>query len=139
MVKKVTCTQRTRHSSGLPQVSDGEQPLFPSDPYQRLTSSENMVEATRSLDIPLPKDQASGDAIGGYFTPHNMDPTEYRRSSAKEAYYDTASSRENFHLIAGHQATRVLTSGANGTVRATGVEVSIISSIFRDLWSTYNV
>lgn len=52
-----------------------------------------------------------------------MDPEEYRRSSADEAYYDTAASRENFHLIAGHQATRILTS-ANGTVKATGVEVS---------------
>lgn len=81
-----------------------------------------MVEATKELSIPTPEDQADGNAIGGYFTPHNMDPTGYRRSSAEEAYYDTAEVRENFHLIAGHQATRILTS-ANGTIKATGVEV----------------
>lgn len=52
-----------------------------------------------------------------------MDPTEYRRSSADEAYHDTAVKRENFHLIAGHQATRILTC-TNSTVKATGVEVN---------------
>lgn len=52
-----------------------------------------------------------------------MDPTEYRRSSADEAYYDTAAKRKNFHVIAGHQATRILTNKAR-TVKATGVEVS---------------
>lgn len=80
------------------------------------------MEATKSLNIPIPKDQAGGNAIGGYFTPHNMDPTEYRRSSADEAYYDTAAKRENFHLLAEHQATKIVTS-ANGTIKATGVEV----------------
>jgi choline dehydrogenase-like flavoprotein len=52
-----------------------------------------------------------------------MDPTEYRRSSADEAYYDSAAKRENFHLIAGHQATRILTC-TDRTVKATGVEAS---------------
>lgn len=56
-----------------------------------------------------------------------MDPNEYKRSSADEAYYDTAAKRENFHLIAGHQATRIMTS-ANSTVKATGVEVRALDS-----------
>ena len=81
-----------------------------------------MIEATRSFGIPVSNDQANGNPIGGYFAPHNMDPTEYRRLSADEAYYDTASKRDNYHLLAGHQATRILTC-ANGTVKATGVEV----------------
>ncbi|KAJ4992912.1 gmc oxidoreductase [Stagonosporopsis vannaccii] len=90
-------------------------------------TTKNVVEATSSLSIPISNDQASGDAIGGYFCPHNMDPEEYRRSSADEAYYDTAATRENFHLIAGHQATRILTS-ARGPVRATGVEFAASSN-----------
>ncbi|KAF1925755.1 GMC oxidoreductase [Didymella exigua CBS 183.55] len=90
-------------------------------------TTKNLVEATRSLNIPIPHDQANGNAIGGYFTPHNMDPTEYRRSSADEAYYDTAAKRENFHLIAGHQATRILTY-TNSTVKATGVEFAASSN-----------
>ena len=80
------------------------------------------MKATSELSIPIPEDQASGNAIGGYFSPHNMDPTDYKRSSADEAYHDTAASRENFHLIAGHQATRILTC-TNSAIKAAGVEV----------------
>ncbi|UPX10552.1 uncharacterized protein EKO05_0001204 [Ascochyta rabiei] len=85
-------------------------------------TTKNLVEATKSLNIPITKDQAGGNAIGGYFCPHNMDPTEYERSSAEEAYYDSATKRQNLHLITGQQATRVLTSGGNGTLKAHGVE-----------------
>lgn len=85
-----------------------------------------MVEATKSFGIPISEDQAS-NAIGGYFCPHNMDSAEYRRSSADEAYYDTAAPRENFHLIAGHQATKILTC-TDGPLRASGVEVRILKA-----------
>ncbi|KAL1642160.1 hypothetical protein SLS61_009821 [Didymella pomorum] len=90
-------------------------------------TTKNLIEATRSLNIPIPQDQANGNAIGGYFTPHNMDPTQYRRSSAEEAYYDSVVMRENFHLIAGHQATRILTC-TDRTVKATGVEFAASSN-----------
>ncbi|KAF1953387.1 GMC oxidoreductase [Byssothecium circinans] len=84
-------------------------------------TTKNWIQTTNSLNIPISEDQAGGNAIGGYFCPHNMDPTEYERSSADEAYYDSAEPRANFHLITGQQATRILTSG-NATVKATGVE-----------------
>ncbi|KAH6644394.1 hypothetical protein C7974DRAFT_19746 [Boeremia exigua] len=88
--------------------------------------TKNLIRAAASLKIPTAKDQANGGAIGGYICPHNMDPTNYKRSSADEAYYDTAATRKNFHLIAGHQATRILTS-TSGTVKATGVEFAASS------------
>ncbi|KAJ8112361.1 hypothetical protein OPT61_g5260 [Boeremia exigua] len=90
-------------------------------------TTKNLVDATRSLNIPIPEDAANGNAIGGYFATHNMDPTEYKRSSADEAYYDTAATRENFHLIAGQQATRILTC-TKSTIKATGVEFAASSN-----------
>jgi hydroxyethylthiazole kinase-like sugar kinase family protein len=52
-----------------------------------------------------------------------LDPVNVTRSSAKEAYYDTAAARQNFHMITGNQVTRIITETANGTVKVTGVEV----------------
>lgn len=88
---------------------------------------ENLINATKEFGIFIPDDQASGDAYGGYFCPHNMDPVNVTRSSAKEAYYDTASARPNFHIITGNQVTRLLSEKKNGTVKVTGVEVGLSS------------
>ncbi|KAH7305467.1 hypothetical protein B0I35DRAFT_361826 [Stachybotrys elegans] len=82
----------------------------------------NFVQAIRELGIPIPFDHATGDAIGGYYFPHALDPVTFRRHSAKEAFYDTAKDRSNFHVIAGHQVTRVLTETSGGTIKVTGVE-----------------
>ena len=71
----------------------------------------------------MPADQASGDAIGGYFCPHNQDPTTQTRSSAREAYYETAKGRPNFELLAGYRVTRILTKKSSAITRVTGLEV----------------
>ncbi|PVI05366.1 GMC oxidoreductase [Periconia macrospinosa] len=84
-------------------------------------TTKNLIQATKELGIPV-NDQASGNAVGGYFCTHNMDPVNYTRSSAREAYYASAAKRSNFHVLTGNQVTRILTSGANGTVKVTGVE-----------------
>lgn len=48
------------------------------------------------------------------------------RSSAKEAYYDSAKARRNLEILTGRRVTRVLTSNKEGTTTATGVEVSYL-------------
>jgi choline dehydrogenase-like flavoprotein len=83
-----------------------------------------MINATRELGIETSNDQASGFALGGYFCPHNQDPKYQTRSSAKEAYYDTANSRSNLEIITGRRVTRILTTDRSGSPMATGVEVS---------------
>lgn len=83
-----------------------------------------MVAATKELGISISDDQANGDAIGGYYCPHNQDPITQSRSSAQEAYYETAKSRSNLELITGLRVTRLVTSAESGIVRVTGVEVS---------------
>lgn len=44
------------------------------------------------------------------------------RSSAEEAYYASAAKRSNYHLISGHQVSRIVTDSSDGTVKVTGVE-----------------
>ncbi|KAF5020030.1 hypothetical protein F66182_7966 [Fusarium sp. NRRL 66182] len=85
-------------------------------------TTKNLVQATGELDIDIAVDQANGHAIGGYFTPHNQDPKTLTRSSAREAYYETASGRRNLQIITGEQVTRVITKKNGSSVRATGVE-----------------
>ncbi|KAH7381528.1 hypothetical protein BKA66DRAFT_512428 [Pyrenochaeta sp. MPI-SDFR-AT-0127] len=84
-------------------------------------TTKNYVTATKALGIPV-NDQATGNAFGGYYCPHNQDPVTVTRSSAKEAYYASAAFRQNFHLITGQQVSRIVTSNSNGVVKVTGVE-----------------
>lgn len=79
------------------------------------------MRATKALGIAI-NDQGTGNAIGGYYCPHNIQHADVVRSSAKEAYHDTAVKRSNYHLVAGQQVTRIVTDATNGTVKVTGIE-----------------
>ncbi|OAL07417.1 GMC oxidoreductase [Phaeosphaeriaceae sp. SRC1lsM3a] len=83
--------------------------------------TKNLIRATKALGIPI-NDQATGNAIGGYFCPKNQDPVLVTRSSAREAYHASAVERQNYHLLTQNQVTRVITNSDNGTVQVTGVE-----------------
>ncbi|KAI9049974.1 hypothetical protein LZ554_006120 [Drepanopeziza brunnea f. sp. 'monogermtubi'] len=83
--------------------------------------TQNAVQAAKAIGIPI-NDQASGNAIGGYFCPHNMDPVEASRQSAEEAYYPSASTRANYHILTGNAVSKIVTSKAWGAVKVTGVE-----------------
>jgi choline dehydrogenase-like flavoprotein len=89
--------------------------------------SENFVNAVKELGIGIAQDQANGSPIGGFYTPHNQDPTTVTRSSAREAYYNTVQTRTNLHLITGERVTRIATNKTGETVQVTGVEVSCLS------------
>lgn len=84
---------------------------------------EVFVDAIEEVGISISPDQANGNAIGGFYTPHNQDPETATRSSAREAYYDTVATRSNLHLITGQQVTRILSNGTGDSVCVTGVEV----------------
>ncbi|KAH7311455.1 hypothetical protein B0I35DRAFT_514229 [Stachybotrys elegans] len=81
------------------------------------------ARALGELGIPISRDQATGNALNGFWQPHTQDPVTQTRVSAEEAYFDSAESRPNFHLLSGHQVTRLLTeTGSNGVVTVAGVE-----------------
>ncbi|WXC60584.1 hypothetical protein SNK03_006463 [Fusarium graminearum] len=84
-------------------------------------TTKNFVQAVGELDINVAFDQANGNAIGGYFCPHNINPKTVARSSAQD-YYSAVSSRKNLQLLSGHQVTRVLTKKSGKSVMTTGVE-----------------
>jgi choline dehydrogenase-like flavoprotein len=94
-----------------------------------------LIRAVKALGIPI-NDQATGNAIGGFFCPHNLDPVSVTRSSAKEAYYNSAAKRQNFHLIARQQVSRIITDSRNGSVKVVGIEFSSSSDTVR---TTVNV
>ncbi|KAH7559038.1 hypothetical protein BM1_03975 [Bipolaris maydis] len=85
------------------------------------TTFSSFFWPTTTLGIPI-NDQATGKAIGGYFCPHNIDRKTETRSSAEEAYYASAQKRPNFHLLASHQVTQILTEKINGMPKVTGVK-----------------
>ncbi|KAJ0117367.1 gmc oxidoreductase [Diaporthe amygdali] len=85
--------------------------------------TRNIIDATNELGIRIPTDQASGLPIGGYFCPHNIDITNVTRSSAREAYYNSAESRTNLHIVTGQQVTKLVT-GSNSTGYGSGVTVT---------------
>ncbi|KAL6408757.1 GMC oxidoreductase [Ilyonectria robusta] len=85
-------------------------------------TTKNMVGALKELKIPIAKDQANGSPIGGYFCPHNQDPVTETRSSAREAYYNNFTKRQNLHLLTGQQVTRIVTQKISGAVKVTDVE-----------------
>lgn len=120
--KRDTCTLHMPHFSGLLAVCS----LQALVDYVLTLSTENMVEATKELGIPISYDQASGDAIGGYYCPHNQDPATQTRSSAREAYYETVKHRSNLEIITGRRVTRLVTSIESGSARVTGLEVSLL-------------
>ncbi|GKT93503.1 GMC oxidoreductase [Colletotrichum tofieldiae] len=72
-----------------------------------------MIDAIRELGITVAKDQANGSPIGG--------PKTATRSSAREAYYDNFTGRQNLHLLTGRQVTKVVTAGSGDSIVATGV------------------
>lgn len=92
-----------------------------------IISLENLINATKESGIFISADQANGNAYGGYFCPHNLDPVNIVRSSAREAYYNTAVARPNFHIVTGQQVTRIITEKASGIIQVTGVEVSTLT------------
>jgi len=95
-------------------------------------TTKNIVQATEELGISV-NDQATGNAFGGYFCPHNLDPKTATRSSAEEAYYASAEARANFHILTGNLVSRILTEKCNDTeaVKVTGVEFSASANATR--------
>ncbi|ETS77726.1 hypothetical protein PFICI_09788 [Pestalotiopsis fici W106-1] len=85
-------------------------------------TTKDFASAIEEVGISISPDQANGNAIGGFYIPHNQDPSTATRSSAREAYYDTVETRGNLHLITGQQVTRILSDVTGDTVSVTGVE-----------------
>ncbi|KAF9885040.1 hypothetical protein FE257_000771 [Aspergillus nanangensis] len=96
-------------------------------------STKHFIRAIASLGVRFPRDGASGDAVGGYFVPHNQDPASVSRSDAASAYWDTAYNRPKLHLITGRKATRLISKATRNGPIVTGVEIAISAQSSRKI------
>jgi hypothetical protein len=86
---------------------------------------EHFISALTGLGIRIPKDAASGNAVGLYFNPHNQDPLTVSRSDARRGYWEAASHRPRLSLLAGRTVSRLITKQTPQGPTVTGVEVCI--------------
>lgn len=56
------------------------------------------MAALRQLGIPTQID-GSANALGGYWSPNNLDPVTRERSYARTGYHDSANTRSNYHVL----------------------------------------
>ncbi|RDW93507.1 GMC family oxidoreductase [Aspergillus mulundensis] len=85
-------------------------------------STKHFISAVTDLEVRIPLDGASGDALGGFFVSHNQDPVTATRSDARRAYWDPASGRPNLQLVTGRKVTKLLNRQTARGVQITGVE-----------------
>ena len=77
--------------------------------------------------IPKCPDPLSGEPFGAFITTSSINPTNWTRSEARNAYIDPLPPRSNLHILTNATVTRILfnTSDANN-LTATGVEYAFI-------------
>ncbi|KAG6907816.1 hypothetical protein DXG01_007298 [Tephrocybe rancida] len=79
------------------------------------------LKTLKGLGIKHNPDPSTGDITGSFISVSTVDDKSIR-SSAASAYYEPNQSRPNLKVISGALATKVLTSGSDSVVIATGVE-----------------
>lgn len=96
------------------------QASFPNFEYQ---DTKTIWASYRREGIPLPKEHASGNAVGAYWVPSSLQSQTQTRSHAKNGYYDPVKSRKNLVLITGKTVNEILfKSGLLTGYTANGVQ-----------------
>lgn len=81
------------------------QASFPNFEYPDITT---IWAAYKAQGVPLPKEHASGNAVGAYWIPTSLQPKTQTRSDARNGYYDPVKSRSNLILATGKTVNEVL-------------------------------
>ena len=96
------------------------QASFPNFEYPDISTIWN---AFKSHGISLPKEHASGNAVGAYWVPSTLRPLTQTRSDARNGYYDPIKSRSNLVLATGMTVNEILfDQNAFTGYRANGVQ-----------------
>lgn len=74
----------------------------------------NFFRALNLLGVPTTPDCNNGYAAGAAFSPTDIDPANQTRSDARRTYHDPVINRPNFHVLTGHQVTRLLVADLSG-------------------------
>jgi choline dehydrogenase-like flavoprotein len=78
---------------------------FPNFEYPDITT---IWAAYKGQGVPLPKEHASGNAVGAYWIPTALKPLTQTRSHARNGYYDPVKSRSNLILATGTKVNEIL-------------------------------
>ena len=81
------------------------QASFPNFEYPDITT---IWAAYKAQGVPLPKEHASGNAVGAYWIPTALQPKTQTRSDARNGYYDPVKSRSNLILATGKTVNEIL-------------------------------
>ncbi|KAF2628838.1 GMC oxidoreductase [Macroventuria anomochaeta] len=81
------------------------QASFPNFEYSDITT---IWAAYKAQGVPLPKEHASGNAVGAYWIPTALQPETQTRSDARNGYYDPIKSRSNLILATGKKVNEIL-------------------------------
>lgn len=81
------------------------QASFPNYEYPDIVT---IWAAYKAQGVPLPKEHASGNAVGAYWVPTALQPKTQTRSDARNGYYDPVKSRSNLILAQGKTVNEVL-------------------------------
>lgn len=87
-------------------------------------SSNKLIEiqwnAWRDLGIQETKEGAGGEAVGLFWIPSALNTKTMTRSYSRNAHYDRAATRKNFHLLPGYKVLRIEISK---DLRAEGITI----------------
>jgi choline dehydrogenase-like flavoprotein len=93
---------------------------FPNFEYQ---DTKAIWKAYEADGVALPKEHASGNAVGAFWIPTALQPKTQTRSHARNAYYDPVMSRSNLVLATGKTVNEILFSrGLLSGYTANGVQ-----------------
>lgn len=81
------------------------QASFPNFEYPDIAT---IWAAYKAQGVPLPKEHASGNAVGAYWIPTALQPKTQTRSDARHGYYDPVKSRSNLILAQGKTVNEIL-------------------------------
>lgn len=83
-------------------------PVQASFPNFEYPDTKTIWASFEAENVPLPKEQGSGNAVGAYWIPTALQPETQTRSHARNAYYDPVKSRSNLVLITGNTVNEIL-------------------------------
>ncbi|KAL0944494.1 GMC oxidoreductase [Colletotrichum truncatum] len=99
-------------------------------PRHFYSTSSNVLRGLSEIGVAISPDVNSGDPTGAMVVASSMSPSNQTRSDARTAYFDTAISRSNLHVVTG-QTVKRLVLGLPGSPprrrvrRILGVEVGL--------------
>lgn len=95
------------------------QASYPNFEYPDMTT---IWAAYKAQGVPMPKEHASGNAVGAYWIPTSLNPKTQTRSDARNGYYDPIKGRSNLVLATGKRVNEILFDQSLLGYKAKGVQ-----------------